>query len=89
MQASTTVSVRAPPSSTKQGAISAAIVRVGDRLARELGLGEPASRGEPTSVTSQPWPKSRISAWVYSRVTVASVPSTETQLASARPRRPA
>ena len=39
-----------------------------------------ASAAEPTSVTSQPWPKLRISAWVYSRVTVASVPSTETQL---------
>ena len=39
-----------------------------------------ASRREPTSVTSQPWPKSRISARVYSRATVASVPSTETSV---------
>ena len=30
-------------------------------------------------MTSQPWPKLRISAWVYSRATVASVPSTETR----------
>ena len=35
---------------------------------------------EPTRVTSQPWPKSRISARVYSRLTVASVPSTDTSL---------
>jgi len=37
-----------------------------------------ARRPEPTSVTSQPWPKSRISVLVYSRATVASVPSTDT-----------
>ena len=39
-----------------------------------------ASLAEPTSVTSQPWAKSRISAWVYSRLTVPLVPSTETRL---------
>ena len=31
-------------------------------------------------MTSQPWEKSRISARVYSRLTVASVPSTDTSL---------
>ena len=36
------------------------------------------ARPDPTSVRSQPSPKLRISAWVYSRATVASVPSTET-----------
>ena len=39
-----------------------------------------ASRGEPTSVTAQPSAKSRIRARVYSRRTVASVPSTDTSL---------
>ncbi|MGY4293809.1 hypothetical protein ACVWXN_001904 [Bradyrhizobium sp. i1.4.4] len=38
-----------------------------------------ASSGEPTNVTSQPSPKSRISALVYSRFTVPLVPSTETR----------
>ncbi len=52
-----------------------------DRLRPQRRLGE-ARRAwrEPTSVTSQPWPKSRISLRVYSRATVASVPSTETSL---------
>ena len=39
-----------------------------------------ASRGEPTSVTAQSLPCSRMSARVYSRFTVASVPSTDTSL---------
>ena len=62
---------------------------VGDRLAASALSANAASCAEPTSVTSQPWPKLRISAWVYSRATVASVPSTETRLLTARPRRPA
>ena len=78
MQASTTCRCAAP-SSTKQGAISARIVGVVDRLAAQLGFGE---RGEPRRADQRDvaaWPKSRISAWVYSRVTVASVPSTDTR----------
>ena len=39
-----------------------------------------ARSAEPTSVTSQPCAKSRISALVYSRLTVPLVPSTETRL---------
>ena len=82
MQASTTVSV-AP-----------GIFAVADETRREFGcdLGvadlvplsaasaSEASSAEPTSVTSQPCAKSRISARVYSRWTVPLVPSTETRL---------
>ena len=65
---------------TKHGAISARIVVVG-RPARpqSAASASAASRAEPTRVRSQPWPKLRIRAWVYSRATVASVPSTETR----------
>src|SRR6266850_1630397 len=38
-----------------------------------------AGCAEPTSVTSQPSAKSRISALVYSRLTVPLVPSTDTR----------
>ncbi len=45
---------------------------------------KPASRAEPTSATSVPLAKSRISARVYSRLTVACVPSTVTCLLTER-----
>ena len=38
------------PSSTKQGASSASIVRIGDRLARKLGLGEAGETGRADEV---------------------------------------
>src|SRR5438874_4617322 len=41
---------------------------------------KPARRAEPTSVISHAPANSRISARVYSRLIVASVPSTETRL---------
>ena len=67
----------------KQGAISAC------RSPRR-STGVPASSAsayvgelfEPTSVTGSPGRKSRMSARVYSRATVASVPSTETRRVS-------
>ena len=46
----------------------------------ELGLRELRERAEPTSATSLPLAKSRMSARVYSRLTVACVPSTVTRL---------
>ena len=81
MQASTTVSVRAPAALDEARRDLGGDRRVVDRLAAQRRLGESrrAAR-EPTSVTSQPWAKSRIRARVYSRCTVASVPSTDTSL---------
>ena len=47
------------------------ISRVADRRCRsERASASEARSAEPTSVTSQPWARSRISAWVYSRFTV-------------------
>jgi len=80
VQASTIVSVRCPPVSTKQGAISLATGASSVGVPWSSASAKPASRAEPTSVTSLPLAKSRMSACVYSRVTVACVPSTETRL---------
>ena len=79
----TTVSVRARGSSrspTKQGASSAAIALSPTSMPFKAASASEASSPEPTSVTSQPCAKSRISARVYSRCTVPLVPSTETRL---------
>src|SRR5262249_59630522 len=69
-----------PPASTKQGAISCAIRSSATDAPRSSSSAKPASRAEPTSLTSLPLAKSRINVWVYSRPTVASVPSTATRL---------
>ena len=74
------MSVRAPSFSTKQGAISAAMTLSLIRTPCSMSSAKTARRAEPTRVTSQPCAKSRISALVYSRATVASVPSTDTSL---------
>ncbi len=79
MHASTTVSVRCP-SSTKQGAISAAISASPTASPLRNFSASGARRDEPTRLTSQPCAKSRIRACVYSRLTVPLVPSTETRL---------
>ena len=81
MQASTIVSVRASPS-TKQGAISARIAASSTASPARCFSASVASSAEPTSVTSQSRANERTSAWVYSRATVASVPSTEMRLVS-------
>src|SRR6266700_2363722 len=73
------VSVRAALA-TKQGASSAAIAASSTGVPRSSASARPARRAEPTRVTSQPAANSRISARVYSRLTVASVPSTDTRL---------
>jgi hypothetical protein len=62
------------------GASSAAIAASSTGLPRSSVSASVASRAEPTSVTSQPAANSRIRARVYSRCTVASVPSTDTRL---------
>ena len=80
MQASTTVSVRASPFPTKQGASSAAISASLTSMPRSADSASAASSADPTSVTSQPCAKSFISRLVYSRCTVPLVPSTDTRL---------
>src|SRR6476659_4749404 len=62
----------------KQPAISAAIAASATGAPASSASAKGASRGEPTRCTSQPDANSRISARVYSRPTVACVPSTET-----------
>jgi hypothetical protein len=54
VQASTTVSVRLPSVSTKQGAISAANRHRLTGSPFNSASASSASRGEPTSVTAQP-----------------------------------
>src|SRR3981189_1838272 len=69
-----------PASSTKHGAISAAISRSLTVPPFSAASASDARSAEPTRVTSQPCAKSRISVWVYSRLTVPLVPSTDTRL---------
>ena len=64
---------------TKHGAISAAMSSSLTSFPLSALSASEASSGDPTSVTSQPCAKSRISARVYSRCTVPLVPSTETR----------
>src|SRR6202043_2380544 len=77
------VSVRAKsflPSPTKHGASSADILGSLTSTPLKAASASEASSADPTSVTSQPCAKSRISALVYSRLTVPLVPSTDTRL---------
>src|ERR1700732_578066 len=77
------VSVRADACSlaqTKHGTISAEMSRSEPSPPFKAVSASEASSGDPTSVTSQPAAKSRISALVYSRCTVPLVPSTDTRL---------
>src|SRR5216683_7951068 len=83
VHASTIVSVRRLPSSMKQGAISAAMalsLTASESSEANAASAIPASCADPTRVTSQPCEKLRIRTLVYSRATVASVPSTDTSL---------
>ena len=65
--------------SMKQPEISVAIARSAAGAPASSASAYVASRGEPTRCTSQPDANSRISARVYSRPTVAWVPSTVTR----------
>src|SRR5258708_20565096 len=66
-------------SPTKHGASSADISESLTSKPFSAASASEASSAEPTSVTSQPCAKSRISALVYSRWTVPLVPSTDTR----------